>query len=234
MKIKVNDEIFSKYGDIKVGIVRVEEFKITDEFKSKIEIKTKEAIELFNKLVSNKDISNIESVKNWREIYTKMGCSSSRVSSIENLYNIINERKALPDINPIVNYYNSISCISGIPMGAYDTTKTSGNLTLREASKGESFTPMCLNQIEKTKNGEIIYSDDEKVTCRYWNNKDSDKTKIDDKTTEVIFFFDVSPGISKDYLNETIISFVNELTDSKVSNKITYKIINKECKTVEI
>ena len=234
MKIKISDEIFSKYGDVKVGVVKVEDFEITEEFKNLIEVKTKEAIDLFNEMISGKEISEIDSVKNWKNIYTKMGSPPSKISSIENLYSLVNERKTLPNINPIVDYYNAISCISSIPMGAYDTRKIIGNLILREARKGEEFAPMCLNQIEKTKNGEVIYADGEKVTCRYWNNKDSDKTKIDETTNQVLFFFDVSPEISKEYIEQVIEEFINELKETKVSDKIEYGIMDSNISNIEL
>ena len=210
------------------------DFNCTGEFLKLTKKKTENAMSKFNGMISGMDIEEFEGVNYWKKIFTQMGGPASRMSSIENLYRLIDERNALPVIHPIVDYYNAVSCISGIPMGAYDTEKIVGNITIREAVKGEFFFPMGLNQVEKTKNGEVVYADDERVTCRYWNNKDSDLTKVDAATKHVVFVFDVSPEVPKEYLEETIRDMIAELKTAKVSDDIEYGIIDKDNDTITL
>jgi len=233
MNITVDGKIFSKYGDVKVGALKVADFNCTDEFIELSQAKAENAISKFNEMISGKTIEEFEGVNYWKKIFSQMGGPASRVSSIENLYRLIDEWKALPQIHPIVDYYNAISCMSGIPMGAYDTDKIVGNITVREAAKGEFFFPMGLNQVEKTKNEEVIYADDERVTCRYWNNKDSDLTKVDAGTKNVVFVFDVSPEVPTEYLEGIIGDMAAELKTAKVSDRIYYGIIDKDNRTIE-
>jgi DNA/RNA-binding domain of Phe-tRNA-synthetase-like protein len=52
-----------------------------------------------------------------RSIYKKMGASENKMSSVESLYGFIQEKGRLPQISPLVNLYNAISVLYGIPMG---------------------------------------------------------------------------------------------------------------------
>ena len=47
-------------------------------------------------------------------------------------------------------------------------------------------------QIEKTKNGEVIYSEEEKIICRYWNYRDCHLTRITENTKKFVFFADIT------------------------------------------
>jgi DNA/RNA-binding domain of Phe-tRNA-synthetase-like protein len=77
-------------------------------------------------------------------------------------------------------------------MGGYDISNLpEDNIVLQYARKGDKFQPLGLNQVEKIKDEkEIVYYSGEQVICRYWNNKDSDITKITDDTRNVVIIFD--------------------------------------------
>ena len=75
-------------------------------------------------------------------------------------------------------------------MGTYDISKLKGNIELRLAKKGEEFVGINSKQIERTSANEIVYADELGVFCRSWNDKDSERTKIDNNTKDVLIIFD--------------------------------------------
>ena len=132
-------------------------------------------------------------IATWDNIFVKMGAKPSYKSSLQELYNYYLANAKLYQINPIVDFYNHYSLNKGIPMAAYDKNKIEDDgLALTYAEKGMEFTPLgSPNSVQRTKNGEIVYRDNSKVICRYWNLRDCDETKINDNTRNIIFIFDI-------------------------------------------
>ncbi len=138
-------------------------------------------------------LDEVPLIRNWRDIFRAMGASPKYRSAIENLLSHYLKTKQLYVINAIVDLYNWISLAHLTPMAVYDFAHIAGALSLRFARKGEPFIPLgSPKQTEKTKNGEVIYADEEKVTCRYWNYRDCHATRITDETRSVVFFADIT------------------------------------------
>jgi len=133
-----------------------------------------------------------QQVRHWQEVFSSMGASSKYQSSIVALWNRFKADNRLYEILPVVDFYNAVSLRYLTPMAAYDADKIVGGIFLRYAQKGEPFTPLGNpKQVEKTKNGEIVYADERKVICRYWNLRDCDQTRITGDTRSVILFADL-------------------------------------------
>jgi len=146
---------------------------------------------LIDELNKNESYIN-EAIQRWRTIFAKMGAKPKYYSSIEALKKFYDKNGRIYSISPLVDFYNAYSLCKGLPMAAYDQDKVIGNMYLRAAKKDEPFIPLGNpKQVEKTKNGEIIYADDDKVICLYWNLQDCHATRITEGTDKVIFFFDI-------------------------------------------
>lgn len=132
------------------------------------------------------------SIEKWMKVFAKMGASPKYEPSIAGLYTRFIEKGTLYEINPVVDLYNSISLRWLTPMAGYDASHFALPLNLRFARKGEPFIPLGNpKQTEKTKNGEVVYADVEKVICRYWNYRDCHETRLTSETEEVVFFADI-------------------------------------------
>lgn len=154
-----------------------------------------QATETCKQRLKETPLEGLPFVQTWRETYRSMGASPSKRSSIESLYFTIGADSSFPRILPLVDLYNSISVTTGLPMAGYDLNGIAGAaIRLRIAQKGEEFCPLGLRQIEKTKNGEVVYSDTVNVICRYWNYRDSDLTKLSQDTARAVFIVDGGPG----------------------------------------
>jgi len=134
-------------------------------------------------------------VARWQAVFQKMGAKPKYASSLQALKQFFDTHQKIYAISPLVDFYNAYSLCHGVPMAAYDAAHIQGDMILRLAAKDEPFVPLgAPKQTEKTKNGEIVYADGEKVMCRYWNLQDCHTTRITDDTTDVVFFFDLLDG----------------------------------------
>ncbi|MDD3182067.1 MAG: phenylalanine--tRNA ligase beta subunit-related protein [Alphaproteobacteria bacterium] len=134
-------------------------------------------------------------VSRWQMAFQKMGAKSKYAPSLQALKQFYDTNNKIYAISPIVDFYNAYCLCHNAPMAAYDVAHVQGDMTLRYAAKDEPFVPLgAPKQTEKTKNGEIIYADDEKVMCRYWNLQDCHATRITDDTRNIVFVFDLLDG----------------------------------------
>ncbi|NGX27661.1 MAG: Lysine--tRNA ligase, partial [Chlamydiae bacterium] len=129
------------------------------------------------------DLGEIEKLTDWREAFRSFGYKpSSTRCSAEALLRRAIKGKELPDISPIVNLYNSISLKYILPAGADDLDKVEGQVRLTIAKGDEPFVAIGASEKEMAKPGEVIYRDDVEVTCKVWNWRECEKTKITPET----------------------------------------------------
>jgi DNA/RNA-binding domain of Phe-tRNA-synthetase-like protein len=130
-------------------------------------------------------------VEAWRDAYRSFGAKPNRTRpSVDAL-----RRRApngLPRINRITDIYNAISVIHGVPLGVEDVDAYDGHLRLVRASGSESFATTKNGQpaSETADPGEPIWRDDEGVTCRRWNWRQTHRTALTEDTTTAVFIVD--------------------------------------------
>lgn len=218
MKISIENKILETYPQYKMGLVKI---SVENRNWEKLQSLVK-----YEKSIADEKVVEQE----WIEIFSDMHASERRLPSVVALWNIIARFGALKPINYFVDAYNYISAKHGIPMGGYDVQKLPyQELTLQHAVQGgEKFEPMgLLGQLEKLKDtAEICYYCGDVPVCRYWNHKDSEITKIDENTSEVLVMFDMIGGLTelKNAMNELgeIIKSTSDVIELKV------EILSKE------
>lgn len=224
MKISIQKEISETYPKYMMGLIKIE---TKDKNLEKLQTLTK-----YEKSVIEKELVK----KEWLDVFASMNASERRLPSIIALWNIIDNFGELKSINYFVNAYNYISIKHGIPMGGYDIKKLPHQeLTLKHAVQGGvKFEPMGLSgQLEKLKDpAEICYYCGDIPVCRYWNNKDSEITKIYDNTDDVLIMFDTLGTIEA--LNNAIDDFVEILKSTSDITDIKIEILTKDKLSCEI
>lgn len=224
MKISIQKEISETYPKYMMGLIKIE---TKDKNLEKLQTLTK-----YEKSVIEKELVK----KEWLDVFANMNASERRLPSIVALWNIIDNFGELKSINYFVDLYNYISIKHGIPMGGYDIKKLPHQeLTLKHAVQGGvKFEPMGLSgQLEKLKDpAEICYYCGDIPLCRYWNNKDSEITKIDDNTDDVLIMFDTLGTIEA--LNNAIDDFIEILKSTAEITDIKIEILTKDKLSCEI
>jgi len=137
----------------------------------------------------------------WREAYRAFGAKPQRTrNSLEAL-----TRRAgagLPRVNRLTDVYNAISVLHQVPLGGEDLTRYTGSPRLIRATGFEPFDTVADGQaiIEHPDAGEVVWCDDEGVTCRRWNWRQGRRTQLTPDTTAALFILDALAPMTDDAL----------------------------------
>jgi len=113
----------------------------------------------------------------WRAVFSGFGSKPSRYpSSAESLLARVLKGDDLPRINALVDTYNAVSLAHAIPVGGEDLDRLVGDLRLVRAEDGE-----------------VVWRDDEGVTCRRWNWRQEPRTQLTETTANAFFVLDHMP-----------------------------------------
>ena len=160
-------------------------------------------------------------IKCWRETYSAFGAKPSKYNcSIEAMAKRILEGGSIPDINDLVNLYNSLSLSRLISVGGDDSDKINGDVMLDIANGHEKFMEMGQNGIKSPNAGEIIFKDDNGVLGRRWNWRQSEKTKITKNSANANLQIEgVYPVTKKDIeeAGEELMQLLNEFFGANAS-----------------
>ncbi|MFG2331578.1 B3/4 domain-containing protein [Streptomyces sp. NPDC048604] len=139
----------------------------------------------------------------WRAAYSAFGAKPSRTrNSAEALARRALADGGLPRINRLVDAYNAISVAHLIPAGGEDLDRIKGDMRLIRAAGDEPFVTTAGGEqtVEHPDTGEIVWCDDEGVTCRRWNWRQGPRTRIDDATENAVFLLESLAPMTVDEL----------------------------------
>jgi len=123
------------------------------------------------------------------------------ITAVRNLINLIKEKGKLPQINTVVDIYNSISVETGIAMATHDLTKIEGEVDVRLSKSNEPFTFLD-GTLEKLTGGEVVYVDDAKVLGRFSKQCKQTITTVD--STDVILIMFGNKSISDEQMDDAV------------------------------
>ena len=137
VKFTIEPKIFQTFPDAIIGLVGFQAIENKQEIP---EITTQLRAEegnlpqrLGGLLIEHPHISS------WREAYRKFGAKPKDYpSSIENLVRRVLKGSPVPNINALVDIYNSVSLRYLVPVGGEDSDKIAGDVHLTFASESES------------------------------------------------------------------------------------------------
>ncbi|MFK4071703.1 B3/4 domain-containing protein [Streptomyces sp. NPDC029674] len=129
----------------------------------------------------------------WRAAYTAFGAKPSRTrNSAEALAKRALADGGLPRINALVDVYNAISVAHLIPVGGENLDRIKGGMRLVRATGEEDFVTAAAGEpvVEHPDAGEIVWCDDEGVTCRRWNWRQGPRTRLTEESVNAIFLLE--------------------------------------------
>ena len=184
MKVVLKQEITKRYPDYKMGVMEIGI--------ARYDINALRRALTSSVAKRNPLHKNVETESIWKQIFVEMKASPQRLPSVVSLWNFYEQYGGLRSVNYFVDAYSYVSLKHSIPIGGYDLDSLpSKDITLRYARKGDRFKPLGLNQFERIKDeSEIAYYSIGDVICRYWNNKDSEITKVTSLTKRLVVLFD--------------------------------------------
>lgn len=188
MKISIAKEILGEFPDAAIGYLAAEiEVRDSDLYvegmKSTLQRKMNEIGISADTMMDHPD------VRRWRDVFGKMGVKPSKYrSSLEALLRRLFKGE-MWNVSDVVDLYNCVSVLNLMPMGAHDLAKLKGGLILRRGRAGEKFHPLGGDEIEVNPRN-ILYADEEKVTCWLWNHRDAREACVTGDTKQAVFMID--------------------------------------------
>ena len=135
--------------------------------------------------------ADLAPVTAWRLAYQAFGAKPKRTRpSVEALLRRV--EAGLPRIDRLTDIYNAISVRHLLPVGGEDLARYRGPARLARAAGDEPFDTVRDGEpvTEHPEPGEVIWRDDEGVTCRCWNWRQCVRTRITHATTSAVFILD--------------------------------------------
>ena len=146
------------------------------------------------------DVTSIPAVRAWREAYRAAGVKPSKYrSSIESLMRRV-LRGDCPTVIPLVDLYNGISMLHGVPLGAVDAERLGpGDVELRLCRPAtDRFEPLGGSADDFPLLPSIpVYAAGGAILCWCFNCRDARPTALRTETKRAIFF---TEGIVADQL----------------------------------
>jgi DNA/RNA-binding domain of Phe-tRNA-synthetase-like protein len=130
-------------------------------------------------------------IAEWREAFRAFGAKPKRTRpSVDALLRRAPE--GLPRIDRLTDIYNAVSVTHVVPLGGEDLDHYTGPLRLTRAEGTEPFELMSAGEpvTENPRAGEVIWRDDQGVTCRRWNWRQCVRTRLTTATTRAVFILD--------------------------------------------
>ena len=135
----------------------------------------------------------------WREAYRAFGAKPQRTRpSVEALLRRLDA--GLPRVDRVTDAYNAVSVAHAVPVGGEDLDRYRGPARLVRASGAETFGTTAGGEpvTEHPDAGEVVWRDDEGVTCRRWNWRQCTRTRLTASTTRAFFVVDVLDPLTDD------------------------------------
>ncbi|MGW2159963.1 B3/B4 domain-containing protein [Nonomuraea sp. NPDC001699] len=153
----------------------------------------------------------------WKDAYRAFGAKPQRTRpSVDAL----TRRMPLPEINRVVDAYNTISVKHALPIGGEDLDRYQGPARLVRAT-GDEHSEEALGQPEP---GEVIWRDDAGVTCRRWNWRQVARTRLTEETTNAIFLLERLEPMSMEELQQAGKELADLLSQLSPGVRITSRI----------
>ncbi len=161
----------------------------------------------------------------WREAYRAFGSKPQRTrNSVEALTR--RAETGLPRVNRLTDIYNAVSVLHQLPVGGEDLDKYQGSPHLIRARGDEPFDTSAGGEpvVEHPDPGEVIWCDDDGVTCRRWNWRQGRRTQLTDETTSALFILDALDPMTDEQLQaaaDDLIAHVRRLgPDVQVATRL--------------
>jgi DNA/RNA-binding domain of Phe-tRNA-synthetase-like protein len=203
MKFTVNKEIFDRWPDVKIGVIVGFGAQNSDEHQSLAYLRSCE--ESARNFLTNHNFEEFPAITEWRKIYKEFGTDPKKYrSSVEALIRRVGQGKDLPDINPLVNYYNAWSIKYLLPFGAEDLDHIEGDIELSFSDGSQVGTYIGSNEQVVAERGEVIYKDTLGFICNKWNYREADRTKITESTRNFVLVSELCLPMLEPKFNQSL------------------------------
>ncbi len=232
MKIKIDSAIFEKHPKLLVGVIVLRGIdnskrrSVTEQFLNGI-------CAQIQKNFTVDDLNNEPAIEAWRKTYREFGANPKKYpSSIEALMKRVIKGSSVPSINTLVDVYNYISLKNRLPIGGEDLDKLCGDVCLTYAEGNDPFIGIGSTKVAYVPKGEVIYRDDAGVTCRRWNYRECDRSKLTTETKNACLILEDMGVLGEEKL-ANLVEETAQFVTKYVGGEATIAILNAENSEIE-
>lgn len=164
----------------------------------------------------------------WAEVFKAFGAKAKRTPcSAEALRKRVLRDGTLPAIDPVVDLYNAISIRYALPVGGENIAAYAGKPRLVIAYGSERFDTVKEGEVvyESPEPGEVIWRDDQGVTCRRWNWRQGVRTRLDASAQQMWFILESLPAMPLSALQQASDDLVSGLQQMMPGAQISTTLI---------
>ncbi len=219
VKIIWDDDIKEKYkGKLILGSLVIKNCSITKEIPNSFREYEKEAFTTLKSKFNLEQLKNDPIVRAYRDFYWSINIDPTKQRPAgEALLRRILRGNKLWEINSFVNAYNLASAMTRLSLGAYDLAKFELPLKVRMARPKETFRGIGMKEAKPLKPTDILLVDNKDVPLSICPYRDSDDTKVDVTTKNVLLIAYGVPGIEESVIRESL-----ETTIDIISKAVPY------------
>jgi DNA/RNA-binding domain of Phe-tRNA-synthetase-like protein len=192
MRFVFSPKIFELYPGLKLPVVVAQGLEPTAN-SIRVEKLWREAWEEAGLLAST--YANAQShprVAAWREAMAATGVSGRKYpSSVESLLRRAFKGGEPPRINPLVDFYNSVSLRYVVPAGGFDLALLGDALELRLTREADTFRPLDSASAERVEPKEVAYASGNEILTRHFVWKQSHTGLLNESTRSVFLVSEV-------------------------------------------
>lgn len=198
MFYQVSKEFFEKLPNAYFGAVAVRGLDNTREI-PELEAMLNENVQECEAYFTGKKPKETEDILPYRGAFTALGINPNKfLCSIEALLTRIAKGKGFPHINAAVDLGNAVSIKHRLPMGAHDLGSIEEGLDVRLTKEGDTFVPFGATECETPDVGEAVYASGSEIRTRRWTWRQSERGKITEDTTAILFPIDGFSDVNAD------------------------------------
>ncbi len=194
MSLKIDAALISKFPGLSARITRIVMLSVRGSDPILEDYKREVATEAGSKWTLD-DLRDNAVFRAYRDFFWRVGVDPTKTRpAAEALIRRILRGNSLPTINTLVDAYNLASVRTAIPLAAFDASKLSGDLLMREARTDEEFMGIGMASPMRLGGGEPVVQDAVHLIAVY-PHRDADHSKVSLTTTEIILMTCGAPGI---------------------------------------
>jgi DNA/RNA-binding domain of Phe-tRNA-synthetase-like protein len=196
----IADEVRRRWPGYRVLVIVAEGLNAA-EFNTSYDPDPLARAEAFVREQGDKDWTAHPHIAEWMAAYAAFGAKPKRTSPSV-LALIKRASGGLPRIDPLTDLYNAISVAHVLPIGGEDLAAYVSAPRLEVAQGGEPFDTIESGQpaMDAALPGEVIWRDDQGVTCRRWNWRQCVRTRITRETRTALFLLEALGAMPDDDL----------------------------------
>ena len=197
--MEIAPEVRKRFPTLRVAVVEVSGVSVRSTRRGRpegLEGLVREGVEEVRRKYELSTLKDIPLFRAYRDFFWRLGIDPTKDRpSAEALVRRVLSGKPFPAINTLVDAYNVASMRSGIPIATFDADAIVGpRIELRFAREGEVFVGIGMTKPVKLSGRELVMADGEGPIAIY-PHRDSDRTKVTERTTRVLVVACGAPGV---------------------------------------